>query len=312
MMDNTQGMGSLWQQVKERKDSARQAAGLAKKKPAVRPAAKVAVIGLVGLALLFGAAWTYGAADHRPAEAPAAQTEPAPTETTQAGPAPVETIVQTPTATVPVQLPVQLFKVTDVVDGDTIKVSYHGRAETVRLIGIDTPEVVDPRQPVQCFGVEASTHARAILSGQMVRLEADGTQGDRDRFNRLLRYVFLRDGANFNQRMIADGFAFEYTHIVPYRYQPQFKAAQAEAQSGSRGLWAAETCAGQRVRPQTATAQPSANCAIKANISSRGEKIYHLPGQRYYDRTVIDTSRGERWFCSEAEAINAGWRKSRV
>lgn len=53
-------------------------------------------------------------------------------------------------------------------------------------------------------------------------------------------------------------------------------------------------------------------CLIKGNISSSGERIYHMPGQRYYDKTVIDTSKGERWLCTEQEAINAGWRRSKI
>ena len=53
-------------------------------------------------------------------------------------------------------------------------------------------------------------------------------------------------------------------------------------------------------------------CVIKGNINSSGERIYHVPGQRYYDKTQIDASKGERWFCTELEAVGAGWRKSRV
>lgn len=65
---------------------------------------------------------------------------------------------------------------------------------------------------------------------------------------------------------------------------------------------------------ETGTAAPVqiAACLIKGNISSSGERIYHVPGQRYYARTIIDLRRGERWFCTEAEAIAAGWRRSKV
>lgn len=58
--------------------------------------------------------------------------------------------------------------------------------------------------------------------------------------------------------------------------------------------------------------QSKAGCVIKGNISKSGERIYHVPGQRYYDVTVISPERGERWFCSEAEARRAGWRKAKV
>ncbi len=60
-----------------------------------------------------------------------------------------------------------------------------------------------------------------------------------------------------------------------------------------------------------AFAQPN-GCDIKGNVNTKGERIYHVPGQKYYDDTVIQPSHGERWFCSEAEARAAGWRKSRV
>lgn len=61
-----------------------------------------------------------------------------------------------------------------------------------------------------------------------------------------------------------------------------------------------------------ATAQENGACNIKGNINTRGERIYHVPGQEYYDETRISASHGERWFCSEAEARAAGWRKSKV
>lgn len=88
----------------------------------------------------------------------------------------------------------QLYKVSQVVDGNTIKVDLNGTIETIRLIGINTPETVDPRKPVECFGKEASDKAKALLSNTNVSLEADPTQGERDKYGRLLRYVFMEDG----------------------------------------------------------------------------------------------------------------------
>lgn len=209
-----------------------------------------------------------------------------------------------------------LYDVVEVVDGDTIKINYNGVTEIVRLIGIDTPEVVDPRQPVQCFGREASAHARELLAGESVRLESDPSQGERDKYGRLLRYVFLEDGTNFNQLMIAEGYAYEYTYQIPYQYQQDFRNAELEARNNSKGLWAPDTCDGQRTAPQRAAAPAptpgTGSCAIKGNIASDGEKIYHVPGQRFYDKTVIDESKGERWFCSESDAQAVGWRRSKV
>ena len=137
-----------------------------------------------------------------------------------------------------------LYPVTKVVDGDTAKVNIDGVIETLRLIGIDTPETKDPRKPVQCFGQEASNRAKQLLENSNVHLEADPTQGERDKYGRLLRYIFLADGTNFNEKMIFDGYAHEYTYNLPYKYQAQFKEAQTQADQNNRGLWAASTCAG--------------------------------------------------------------------
>lgn len=131
--------------------------------------------------------------------------------------------------------------VTRVVDGDTVVVS---TGETLRLIGMDTPETVDPRKPVQCFGREASARARALLAGAPVRLELDPTQGRRDQYGRTLAYVWLADGRLFNEVMIAEGFAHEYTYELPYRYQARFDAAERAARTQQRGLWSPATCGG--------------------------------------------------------------------
>ena len=101
------------------------------------------------------------------------------------------------------------FKVIKVVDGDTMDVSIDNKTERLRLIGIDTPETVDPRKKVQCFGIEASNKAKELLFGKFVSLENDESQGERDKYKRLLRYVFLQDGTNFNLFMIAEGYANE-------------------------------------------------------------------------------------------------------
>jgi len=135
-----------------------------------------------------------------------------------------------------------LVNVIRVIDGDTIKVDISGRQETVRLIGIDAPETVDPRKPVQCFGREASNKAKEILTGKTITLEADPTQGDRDKYQRLLRYVFI-DGENFNKFMISSGYAHEYTYQSnPYKYQAEFIAAEKSAREKKVGLWANNAC----------------------------------------------------------------------
>jgi micrococcal nuclease len=141
-----------------------------------------------------------------------------------------------------------LYSVVKVVDGDTIVVSIDGKEETLRLIGIDTPETVDPRETVQCFGLEASNKAKELLTGKKVSLEDDSTQGDRDKYDRLLRYVFLEDGNNFNLYMIKEGYAYEYTYSTSYKYQKEFKDAQSYAQTNNKGLWSPDTCNGSKIQ----------------------------------------------------------------
>jgi micrococcal nuclease len=144
-----------------------------------------------------------------------------------------------------------------VVDGDTVDVQFEdGSTDRLRLIGIDTPEVVDPRKPVQCFGREASEHARELLTGQSVWIETDPTQGDRDVYGRLLAYIWLPDGRNFGEVMIGDGYAHEYTYRLPYAFQTQFQAAQDEAMNNQLGLWSPATCAGDTTQPADKGAPP--------------------------------------------------------
>src|SRR3989344_4396578 len=142
--------------------------------------------------------------------------------------------------------PSKFYSVVSVVDGDTIKLNMDGKTETFRLIGIDTPETVDPRKDVQCFGIEASNKAKELLGGKLVSLESDETQGDRDKYKRLLRYVFLPDGTNFNLYMISEGYAFEYTYANPYKYQFDFRQAQKLAMENEKGLWSPSTCSGNK------------------------------------------------------------------
>jgi micrococcal nuclease len=141
----------------------------------------------------------------------------------------------------------QPYSVTSVVDGDTMKIDVDGTIETLRLIGINTPETVDPRRPVQCFGKEASDKVKELLEGQKVRIEQDPTQDTRDRYGRILAYVYREDGLFLNKKMIEDGYAYEYTHDKPYMYQDSFKNAEAIAKTNERGLWAEGVCDGELI-----------------------------------------------------------------
>jgi micrococcal nuclease len=207
-------------------------------------------------------------------------------------------------------------EVTRVIDGDTIEVDIDGQEFDVRYIGIDTPESVDPRRPVECFGEEAAEYNRDLVDGKIVGLEKDVSETDD--FGRLLRYVWL-DGFLVNARLVTDGHALAVTYPPDVRYAELFAQLQAEAREAGRGLWGT-VC--EEPSPSPAGAAPgeasgscdysgSSDAMVKGNISYRtGERIYHVPGGEFYEKTVIDEAAGERWFCTESDAIAAGWRRS--
>jgi micrococcal nuclease len=129
------------------------------------------------------------------------------------------------------------YAVSHVSDGDTFAVKMNGKSETVRMIGIDTPETKDPSTTVQCFGVAASNKTKELLAGKSVRLEADPQSDNRDKYQRLLRYVYLPDGTFLNQYLVEQGYAFAYT-LFPNSKLDQFRAWEQEARANNRGLWA--------------------------------------------------------------------------
>ena len=194
--------------------------------------------------------------------------------------APVQTIVSTQPVTAKTSEPQYVYySVVSVVDGDTIKINMSGTTETLRLIGMDTPETVDPRKPVQCFGKEASNKAKELLSGQKVRIEKDSTQGDRDKYGRLLAYVWREEGLFFNEYMIKQGYAHEYTYDLPYKYQTQFKRDQTYARENQLGLWSLNTCNGNTTTTTntTSTSSSTATPEGKYYTSSYHSSKYYYP-----------------------------------
>lgn len=212
-----------------------------------------------------------------------------------------------------------LYEVVEVIDGDTIKVKIGNDLKSVRLIGIDTPETVDSRTDVQCYGEEASAYLKNKLTNKAVELFADKTQDDTDKYDRLLRYASL-DGADVGLELVENGYAKEYTYEKAYNKQKQYQEAQEKAKNSKLGLWGEKCIAKEEqkegkkeeTKGDSSAVTDRSKCVIKGNISYYGgKKIYHMPGQKYYDSTTIDTNKGERWFCTEAEAQAAGWRKSK-
>jgi micrococcal nuclease len=129
-----------------------------------------------------------------------------------------------------------LRKVLRVVDGDTIVVSPN---ERVRLIGVDTPETAHPVKAVQCFGREAKEFTRRMADGQTVRLvldQSNAVRRHRDKYGRILAYVYLEDGTQLNADLIRRGYAHAYTRF-PFRYIVEFRALEREARRQEVGLW---------------------------------------------------------------------------
>ncbi len=134
------------------------------------------------------------------------------------------------------------------VDGDTLTVRRDGDQEDVkvRMLGVDTPETVDPRKAVQCFGKEASAFTASLVDGKRVRLDADPLADEVDKYGRLLRNVILEDGRDMNALLVQEGYAYAYLSfpLNPVR-KAELKRLQSEAEEAKRGLWAPEGCNGQ-------------------------------------------------------------------
>lgn len=188
------------------------------------------------------------------------------------------------------------YSVTDVVDGDTIKISMNGSTETLRLIGMDTPETVDPRKPVQCFGKEASKKGKELLLNKKVRIEKDPTQGERDKYDRLLVYVYRDDGIFYNKLMIEQGYAHEYTYNTPYKYQSEFKSAQKSAEQNQLGLWSPTTCNGDTTSTTMTPVAPT-----KTTTASSGT---------YYTSSYYSTKYYYPEACTDWQSLSKSYLKS--
>jgi micrococcal nuclease len=131
-----------------------------------------------------------------------------------------------------------LYSINHFVDGDTIAVNMDGKVEKVRLIGVDTPETHKPNTPVQCYGPAAAAFTQATIGKGKVRLVSDSLSTDRDRYGRLLRYVYLTDGTNLDEKLIQNGYGFYYPYF-PFTKSQAFAADEQAAIGAHKGLWAA-------------------------------------------------------------------------
>lgn len=189
-----------------------------------------------------------------------------------------------------------------VVDGDTIRVG----GETVRLFGIDAPEVEQacrrPGGEVWRCGDWARDEVRRLFQGRRATCD----RRDTDRYGRTVATCSV-GGQDMGATLVANGYARAYL-----RYSDLYLETEKAAVVAGRGIFGSDMMAPEafRARAQPAPQPAPGDCIIKGNISNSG-RIYHLPGQENYADTRIDPSRGERWFCSEAEARAAGWRRAR-
>lgn len=135
-----------------------------------------------------------------------------------------------------------MYTINHYVDGDTISVNMNGQKQEIRFIGIDTPETHKPNTPVQCYGPAAAayTQNRIKAAGGKVRLVSDSLSTNRDRYDRLLRYVYLPDGTNLNQQLVANGYAFYYPYF-PFSKKAEFQSDGQKAMAAHKGLWGACT-----------------------------------------------------------------------
>ena len=224
--------------------------------------------------------------------------------------------------------------VTHVTDGDTVKVRLQSRTIEVRLYGIDAPERNQP------YGKDAGSVLRQLIRGKVVDLLPVEPA---DKYGRMVAVVMLGE-RNINLEMVARGNAWAYRYYLgDLRDDRQYCEWEATAREQQLGLWrlpakskrapwewrrrsrgvhytsydgstAADCVAAIRNKVASVpvpSVGKSGDCPIKGNISSGNQRIYHVPGSSSYADTRIDESKGERWFCSEAEAQAAGWRAPR-
>ena len=154
---------------------------------------------------------------------------------------------------------------------------------------------------------EAATEAlRRLIGNSPVRCEDQGS----DRYGRMIGQCYVQ-GEGIEAWMVESGWALAYR-----RYSLEYVDEEEEAQDARVGLWRGEFVPpwewwqGKRLQA-VSTPERAIGCLIKGNISSKGKRIYHSPGVQHYERTKINTANGERWFCTEAEAVAAGWRKAK-
>jgi endonuclease YncB( thermonuclease family) len=226
-----------------------------------------------------------------------------------------------------------------IIDADTIVIG----SERIRFQGVDAPETdqicLDRRGAVWNCGIDARD---GLIRRYIGARETSCVTNGKDVFGRWLATCSTSEG-DLSAWLVREGLGVAFI-----RYSKAYVAEEATARSAQQGMWAGAFIAPWDWRSRTANTailgsykpaeiqerillpstpqlqpKPSlsprpqvqarrAECLIKGNINSTGDHIYHVPGQRYYNNTQINESKGERWFCTEQEAVAAGWLKARV
>ncbi|WP_336740354.1 thermonuclease family protein [Aureimonas altamirensis] len=198
-----------------------------------------------------------------------------------------------------------------VIDGDTIAVE--GTTERIRLYGIDAPEgqqTCEMAAGQRYLCGSNSAQFLADLVGRNGRVAC--IEDTRDRYGRIVAECTMPDGTVINEAMVRGGWAVHYTRYSDGRYQ----AAEDHARENKLGMWAGEFITperwrrGDRLPSEPSVGNDDGDCQIKGNISRSG-RIYHMPESRAYSNVKINLDAGERWFCTEDEALAAGWRAVR-
>ena len=192
-----------------------------------------------------------------------------------------------------------------VIDGDTIKIG----SARIRLHGIDAPESAQVCK-ADDKSYRCGTSATLALARRIGNRSVSCEERDRDRYGRVVA-VCRAGGEDLNGWLVSEGLALAYR-----RYSADYVGHEQAARDARRGLWRGEFVKpwqwrkGKRMAGEKTAGAAPGSCRIKGNISRKGKRIYHLPGGRYYAATKINEGKGERWFCSEREAKDAGWRRS--